>query len=198
MKLAVIFPGIGYTKDRPLLYYAGKIAREHGYELKFAQYPDISWSKEKLKDHGFLEDAMKKCLEEMSPGCPVTELKAADDLLFISKSIGTVIATAYAKTNGLNAHHICFTPIENFNDYIDGCDVQVFFGSADPFADPAAIEDICKDRGLESYRIEGANHSLETGDAKTDIANLAYVMEKVASFLISDSLSCRASCNTPL
>ena len=62
MKIAVIFPGIGYTKDRPLLYFAGKIARERGFDLKFAKYPDISWSKEKLKDHGFLEEAVKKCL----------------------------------------------------------------------------------------------------------------------------------------
>ena len=23
-KIAVVFPGVGYTKDRPLLYYAGK------------------------------------------------------------------------------------------------------------------------------------------------------------------------------
>ena len=29
-KLAVIFPGIGYTKDKPLLYYAGKLAKAAG------------------------------------------------------------------------------------------------------------------------------------------------------------------------
>ncbi len=187
MKIAVIFPGIGYTKDRPLLYFAGKIARERGFDLKFAKYPDISWSKEKLKDHGFLEEAVKKCLSEMDPGCSLEELKGADDLLFISKSIGTVIATAYAGANVLRARHICFTPIENFNDYIDGCDVQTFYGSADPFADPAAIADICKDRCLESYCIEGANHSLETGDAKVDIANLSSVMEKVDTFISKGS-----------
>jgi phosphoglycolate phosphatase len=27
-KIAVIFPGIGYTCDKPLLYYAGKFAQE--------------------------------------------------------------------------------------------------------------------------------------------------------------------------
>ena len=34
-KIAVIFPGMGYTKDRPLLYFAGKIAKSCGYELVF-------------------------------------------------------------------------------------------------------------------------------------------------------------------
>ena len=32
-KIAVVFPGVGYTKDRPLLYYAGKLAAANGYEL---------------------------------------------------------------------------------------------------------------------------------------------------------------------
>ena len=30
-KLAVLFPGIGYTTDRPLLYYAGKLAEQNGF-----------------------------------------------------------------------------------------------------------------------------------------------------------------------
>lgn len=186
MKIAVIFPGIGYIKDRPLLYFAGKIARERGFDLRFAKYPDISWSKEKLKDHDFLKEAVNRCLSEIDPGCSPEELEGADDLVFISKSIGTVIATAYAGANGLRARHICFTPIENFDNHIDGCTVQVFYGSADPFADPSAIADICQKRGLESYCFEGANHSLETGRADTDIANLATVMKKVDDFLSED------------
>ena len=31
-KIAIVFPGVGYTKDRPLLYYAGKLAVKRGYE----------------------------------------------------------------------------------------------------------------------------------------------------------------------
>lgn len=31
-KLVIIFPGIGYHCDKPLLYYAKKLAKEHGYE----------------------------------------------------------------------------------------------------------------------------------------------------------------------
>ncbi len=178
-KIAVIFPGIGYTKDRPLLYYAGKIAQSHGFELKFAKYPKLEWNKEKLKDARFLKDAMKKCLGEMDPGASIEELESADELLFISKSIGTVIATAYARDKSLHARHICFTPIENFADYTDGEGVIAFYGSSDPFADPSSIEEICKEKKIESYKIADANHSLETGDVEADIKNLAFVMEKV-------------------
>lgn len=30
-KIAVLFPGIGYTCDKPLLYYTGKLAVARGY-----------------------------------------------------------------------------------------------------------------------------------------------------------------------
>ena len=53
-KIAVIFPGVGYTKDRPLLYYSAKIAANCEYELRFVDFSGIEWSKEKLKDHDFL------------------------------------------------------------------------------------------------------------------------------------------------
>ena len=36
--IAVLFPGIGYTCDKPLLYYSEKIARERGYEIKRVPY----------------------------------------------------------------------------------------------------------------------------------------------------------------
>ena len=37
-KLAVFFPGIGYTADKPLLYYSRKIAALHGYDEKIMAY----------------------------------------------------------------------------------------------------------------------------------------------------------------
>ena len=32
-RLAVIFPGVGYHVDKPLLYYSRKLAKEYGYEV---------------------------------------------------------------------------------------------------------------------------------------------------------------------
>ena len=37
-KLAVFFPGMGYTHDKPLLYYSGKLAKEHGYKIVRVEY----------------------------------------------------------------------------------------------------------------------------------------------------------------
>lgn len=37
-KLAVIFPGIGYHSDKPLLYYSKKVAKRLGYEILDIRY----------------------------------------------------------------------------------------------------------------------------------------------------------------
>ena len=37
-KLAVIFPGVGYHTDKPLLYYSKKLAAESGYMIKEVSY----------------------------------------------------------------------------------------------------------------------------------------------------------------
>ena len=37
-KLAVIFPGVGYHVDKPLLYYSKKIAAHYGYEIVEVAY----------------------------------------------------------------------------------------------------------------------------------------------------------------
>ena len=36
-QLAVLFPGIGYHADKPLLYYSAKLARAHGCEVTTVQ-----------------------------------------------------------------------------------------------------------------------------------------------------------------
>ena len=38
MKAAVIFPGIGYHTDKPLLYYGKKLAKEAGYRIIEVNY----------------------------------------------------------------------------------------------------------------------------------------------------------------
>ena len=40
-KIAVLFPGVGYHCDKPLLYYSRKLAIQKGYEVKSINY-DLS------------------------------------------------------------------------------------------------------------------------------------------------------------
>ena len=49
-KIAVLFPGIGYHKDKPLLYYSMKIAKEDGYQPVYIDFSSIAWDKADLRD----------------------------------------------------------------------------------------------------------------------------------------------------
>lgn len=178
-KYVVIFPGVGYTKDRPLLYFASRIAVKYGYEPVFLDFSGINWSKEKLKDSRFLMDTLQICLGRTEAALAGKDIQPEDEVLFISKSIGTVVATAFADKTGIDARQICFTPLVYIENYVKEQNGLIFYGSADPYADPGEISTICDKKKLEVYLIEDADHSLETGDVKKDIDNLAFIMSKV-------------------
>ena len=94
-KLAVFFPGIGYHNDKPLLYYSRKLAAEAGFQCVRVDYNGFA---SEIKGNA---DKMREALEtEYSQ----TELilsdidwKSYENIIFISKSIGTVVAASYAK-----------------------------------------------------------------------------------------------------
>ena len=177
MKTAVVFPGMGYTKDRPLLYYAGKLAVRHGYELIHLDFSGFDWSKEKLKDMDFMMQTLNECLRRTQAA--IADKDPQTEFIFISKSIGTVVAAAYAARNGLNVRHICFSPLEYVGRYIADESGIMFYADADPFAGYEAIEKICAEKRLQSFCIHGGNHSLETGDVIADIKNLSDMMKIV-------------------
>ena len=182
-RIAVIFPGVGYTKDRPLLYYAGKQAVKCGYELVHIDFSGIEWSKEKLKDQDFLRRVMERCLTITEDSLEKIKDISSDDIVFISKSIGTAVATAYAKKKDLDAKQVCFSPLEMIEGYVHEGGAVLFYGNADPFADHTIIEKIGKDKKLEMHCIEGGNHSLETGDPCKDIDNLKQMIARVADVI---------------
>ncbi len=180
-KIAVIFPGVGYTKDRPLLYYSGKLAASSGYELIHIDFSGLKWSKEQLKDQDYLRSILKICLKKTNDALSGTDLLNSD-VIFISKSIGTVVATAYEHEKHLKVKQVCFSPLEFIEDHVRDGGADLFYGDADPFADHKTIERIAHERSLETFRIEGGNHSLETGDIITDIDNMKRMMREVCRY----------------
>lgn len=178
-KIAVVFQGVGYTKDRPLLYYAGKIAISFGYELVWPDFSGLVWSKEALKDPVRMEEILNVCIGRAEAACQAKNITADDKLLFLSKSIGTVVAAAYANQQGLPAKQIFFTPLPDMERFVEAGNGLVFYGSADPYALPETIERLCHEKQLEAYRIDNANHSLETGRVLQDIAALEEIMQRV-------------------
>ena len=182
MKLAVIFPGVGYHTDKPLLYYSKKIAQNLGFEIVEVPYggfeQNIKGSAEKMRA------AFESALAQAEQILKDVSFDQYDKVLFISKSVGTAVASAYARKHHCAGYHVYYTPVEASFEamYEEGI---VFYGSADPWAAADKLEQGCRRKNLPYHVYEGANHSLETGDVKTDLQNLSDIMEKTESYIRS-------------
>lgn len=184
-KLAVFFPGIGYTVDKPLMYYSRKLAMEAGYDIKLIPYGDFP---NKVKgDRALMEKSFEIALtqaEEMM--CDVNPSEY-DELLFVGKSIGTIVATKLAqdyKDKNSNIKLVLYTPLEDtFRFEINNA--IVFTGNADPWVGEmdSRIAKMCYERNIKCISLDNANHSLETGDVSTDIEYIKLVMDMTKEYL---------------
>ena len=179
MKLAVLFPGIGYHTDKPLLYYAKKLAASHGYEIVKVSYQHFP---EKVKDSKEkMQQSVEIALEQAEEKLKGIQFSQYETILFISKSIGTAVAAAFAKRHRISAHHIFYTPVELSFAAMNQNGI-VFHGTKDPWVSTLLVKEKCTEKRLPLIIIENANHSLETGNVLTDLKNLIFIMERTEQY----------------
>ncbi len=179
-KLAVILPGIGYTCDRPLLYYGGKLAQGLGWEVVRVPYGGFP---EKVRgDAEKMRQSAEMALAQTEEMLRDVDWKRYGQILFISKSVGTVVAAAYAHAHRLSCHHLLFTPVEATFAVPVG-NAIAFHGTADPWVATETLTRLCREADIPLYITENANHSLETGDVPLDIRNLQAVMARAEAFM---------------
>lgn len=180
-KIAVYFPGIGYHCDKPLLYYSRNIAGKSGYEnSKNISYTynagNIRGNDQKMRD------AYEALFIQAEAALADIVWTDYDDVLFVSKSIGTIIAASYAEKHGLkNTKHILYTPLAQTFLFTPG-NAIAFIGNADPWS---SIDEIRKLAALNHVPLivyNGCNHSLECDDALKNIEILKDVMQKTLDF----------------
>lgn len=179
-KLAVIFPGIGYHKDKPLLYYAAKLMQNKGYDVINIEYHDMP---QKIRGNAEMmkKAAMLACSQTEQQLFNV-DFSLYDSLVFIGKSIGTVALAKYISDHNLNAKQIWYTPVEA--TFLFGSkDVIAFIGDDDPWSDVDTVKKTANDHKITLYSYPECNHSLESGDVDKNIANLRDVMNKTDSFV---------------
>ena len=165
-KIAVIFPGMGYGKDKPLLYYAARQAKELGYEIRYVDYDDMppmkgSSIEEKTE---WTEAAYRSVIQQLA------DIDwAGRDIVFIAKSVGTIIASKYASDHDLRPLMLLLTPLDETCDFL--CEGRNFFftGELDPWFDVGKHEDVIREKVEEVFLYGESNHSLEGGSIDGDI-----------------------------
>lgn len=174
MKLALIFPGIGYTCDKPLLYYEQKLLDDE-YEIHRIDYGNISKSKSDLFQT--FELAYQRVLEAYKD----FDFTKYDTILVISKSIGTAIACRLEKDLHIHSYNILYTPIAYTFDYVESG--IAFSGTKDPWVEVELVKNKCEELCIPYYLYDDCNHSLETQDVQKNLEILQEVMQYTLKFL---------------
>ena len=180
-RLAVLFPGIGYHCDKPLMYYSAKLARAAGYGVLPVPYAGFP---EKVRgDAGKLRASVEIAWVQVMELLAGVEWADYGEILFIGKSIGTLVASRYALERGLAVKSVLLTPLAETFPFVRG-EAVAFHGTADPWADTLAVVEACREKDIPLFLTEGANHSLETGDVARDLKTLAETAARIEAFIM--------------
>lgn len=176
--LAVIFPGSGYTCDKPLLHYAREIALQAGADVLSLRY--------------FFQQENKPATERMI-GATLADARAAIDtclprgykrLAFISKSLGTRLASTLGEASGLPVHQFYLTPLLDAVDHIRSAPCTVVAGAADPLFTPSLHMSLKASPIVDLHVIPNARHSLEIpNDYRRSLEALSQVCSLLDAFM---------------
>jgi len=171
-KLLVIFPGANYSADMPLLYYAKFKYDILGYECIKLTY-NISVNSSSISE--MLSTYKDQVYDQLAS----LNFDQYGDIVFISKSIGTVISAQIATDMNIKISHIFLTPIENTLQYINQKNnvKLVVFGSSDRYIDSLILKEKCEKENINFLQIDGVGHRLEKKeDMGINIDILKYIV----------------------
>ncbi|MEH7087147.1 alpha/beta hydrolase, partial [Neobacillus drentensis] len=166
-KLVVLFPGRNYPCELPLLYYAGNTALQQNYDLFILEY-GYQAARTTL-DINELPNVIDECCESIN-----RIINNYDQVIFISKSLGTIVAGEVHRRLQSYIYHVFLTPLVETIPFINTSDGIVIYGGNDPAFTKENATQIESNRKI--IEIPRADHGLETGNVEENLSNLKVVV----------------------
>lgn len=182
--IAVLFPGVGYTTHKPLLYYSAKLIQTYDYKPHYLSYENMP--KYVGSDIELMKEAVKSGYEDIEKTLAALNLGEYERVVFIGKSIGTIIAAKYAEEHNIDAVQIWYTPLIDTFSYADTADkdrIIAFIGDKDQWSDADMIKRTAIEKGIKLYSYPDCNHSLESADVFNNMDILKDVMSRTDEFI---------------
>lgn len=167
-KLVVSFPG-GKGTEIPLLYFASKFYEDKGYEKKFINHPLDG------NELPMLHDNAKKVL------CSI-DLSQYEDIVFIGKSLGTVVACKIKEELNIDASLVLFTPLADTLPYIHKNNkiILVAAGNTDRYLDSNVLCKKCEEEDILCYIEPNVGHRMEVkSDLNKNLNTIKNIIEKL-------------------
>lgn len=161
-KLVVLFPGKNYPCEKPSLHYAGTSALQSGFDLLILEYGyQAARTDLDIKD-------LPRVIEESEES--IKRIVAHyEQVVFVSKSLGTIVAGEVHRRLGIPVKHIYLTPIKDTIDYINSSEGVVIYGTEDDMFNEEMAGEIIVSNNRRIIRIPNAKHSLETNNVDESI-----------------------------
>lgn len=174
--LVLLFPGIRYTVDMPLLYYPGWYYRQQGYEVVpvsyGSQFDQVEFHNQDITAE--IEAAKQYCFPQLQ----AVDYASYETVIFVSKSLGTVVAGWAQQALHIVCQQIYLTPIHQTLPYLDrGC--MVIAGNEDKVLDPAILRAYCQAHAIEYHGFPGG-HRIEV---KQDISTNLKTIDAIIALL---------------
>lgn len=175
--LCVIFPGKRYSVNKPLLYYPLRLAMAKGYNLlilSYGKFPLNERSRHTMKH--LIKGVIEQVLAEEAQG---------EDLIFISKSVGTVFAaeTAVAMAEDYSPRCVYLTPLNQMVESMAKTDFIAHSGSEDRLLDHNLAFKKLAEKNDRLKIIQGADHSLNTPVVYESLRILEEVIDDIDGFI---------------
>lgn len=167
-KIVFSFPGSRGT-EIPMLYFGAKHYEDNGYEKVFISHP-ISG-----KDFESIYENAKSIVSSY-------ELGEYDNIVFVAKSIGTVVACKLKEEMNINASLVLFTPIAETLPFIkrENQIVLVAASNNDRYLESEILCNLCERENVFYYIEPNVGHRMEV---KNDIAKNLQVIRNVVERL---------------
>ena len=188
-QLAVLLPGLGYTLDMPLFYYAENLLLERGWDVLRVEYayntrPEFQTLPKPERDQWLLADTTAAWRAGLSQ-------RPYERVVLIGKSLGTLamghLLTMADPPPGMGA--VWLTPLLSQRtaapaDSQYGGPSLFVIGTADPHFDPVVLEQMQVATIGEAVVVRNADHGMDIpGDPIASVRALERVVEALGRFL---------------
>ncbi len=185
--LAVFLPGLGYTCDMPLFYYAENLLLQRRYDLLRVEYRygDAFQSGSPAEQENWLLADVAAAIEA------ALSQRSYDRVAIVGKSLGTLAMALLARDGLLPATWttVWLTPLTKIPFVGEAISqrtgpTMVAIGDRDPHYDLPQMDRLTADHGVSVLTVDGGDHGLELpGDAVGSAVVMSEIVQNLEEFV---------------
>ena len=172
--IAVCFPGTGFTCKEALFERLACDFSARGYDVIRLDFSHIPF-----REIESLEEAVAVAQRAVKRQLGQVCFADYDDVVFVSKSLGTILAAQYERDNNMLPRHLYLTPLNKTLMLVrpESRVIAMVLGTQDRFLTGRALANFCDNLAIRYCLIDGVNHGLKD-DA--DAERTARIIDQIA------------------